>query len=162
MRFCGRGSFRRRTDVCQGAACWIGRLVGSWWWARVTDVAKCRRQGLVVCRAALPVEGCCDARPGVALAPALIAPAAWRSRMVCASACSAGGRGRVRPRDGGGPDAAAVLSARRAGGELQAPDLSGRQRRLLEGVVLFAPEHRPEHARQFAGGGGDRDLVAAA
>src|SRR3954468_19843222 len=36
-------------------------------WARVTDVAKRRRQGLVVCRAAVPFEGLCDARPGVAL-----------------------------------------------------------------------------------------------
>jgi hypothetical protein len=42
-------------------------------WARVTDVAKRRRQGLVVCRAALPFEGLFDARPGVALAPALFA-----------------------------------------------------------------------------------------
>ena len=66
------------------SACWSWPPVGSCGWARVTDVAKCRRQGLVVCRAALPFEGCCDARPGVALAPALIAPAAWRSRMVCA------------------------------------------------------------------------------
>jgi hypothetical protein len=33
------------------------------------DVAKRRRQGLVVCRATLPFEGLFDARPGVALAP---------------------------------------------------------------------------------------------
>src|SRR3954463_13649142 len=54
------------------SACWSGPPVGSWRWARVTDVAKRRRQGLVVCRAALPFEGCCDARPGVALAPATV------------------------------------------------------------------------------------------
>ena len=36
------------------SACWAGPPVGSCGWARVTDVAKCRRQGLVVCRAALP------------------------------------------------------------------------------------------------------------
>jgi hypothetical protein len=35
----------------------------------VTDEAKRRRQGLVVCRAALPFEGLFDARPGVTLAP---------------------------------------------------------------------------------------------
>ena len=64
------------------AGCWRWPPVGSCGWARVTDVAKRRRQGLVVCRAALPFEGFCDARPGVALAPALSAPAAWRSRMV--------------------------------------------------------------------------------
>jgi hypothetical protein len=49
--------------------CVGGRVVGSCWWARVTDVAKRRRQGLVVCRAALPFEGLFDARPFVALAP---------------------------------------------------------------------------------------------
>jgi hypothetical protein len=43
--------------------------VGSFAWARVTDVAKRRRQGLVVCRAALPFEGLFDACPGVTLAP---------------------------------------------------------------------------------------------
>ena len=37
-------------------------------WARVEDVSKCRRQGLVVCRATLPFEGL-GARPGVTLAP---------------------------------------------------------------------------------------------
>ena len=41
-------------------------------WARVTDVAKRRRQGLVVCRAALPFEGLFDARPGVTLAPTFV------------------------------------------------------------------------------------------
>jgi hypothetical protein len=39
------------------------------WWARVDDVSKRRRQGLVVCRATLPFEGHCYARPGVTLAP---------------------------------------------------------------------------------------------
>ena len=39
------------------------------WVVRVIDVAKCRRQGLVACRAALPFEGLLDARPGVAPAP---------------------------------------------------------------------------------------------
>ena len=38
-------------------------------WARVEDVSKCRRQGLVVCRATVPFEGL-GARPGVTLAPA--------------------------------------------------------------------------------------------
>ncbi len=42
-------------------------------WVLVTDKAKCRRQGLVVCRAALPFEGFCDARPGVAPAPTFFA-----------------------------------------------------------------------------------------
>jgi Oxidoreductase NAD-binding domain len=37
-------------------------------WARVEDVSKRRRQGLVVCRATLPFEGL-GARPGVTLAP---------------------------------------------------------------------------------------------
>jgi hypothetical protein len=41
------------------------------WWARVTDVAKRRRQELRVCRAALPFEGLIHARSGVALAPTL-------------------------------------------------------------------------------------------
>jgi len=51
-------------------------------WARVTDVAKRRRQGLVVCRAALPFEGLFDARPSVALAPTLFACTACQSRTV--------------------------------------------------------------------------------
>ena len=62
----------------------------------------------------------------------------------------------------GGPDAAAVLPARRAGGDLQPAELLGRQRRLPEGVVLLAPEQHPEQAREFARRGDDRDLVAAA
>src|ERR687897_1478696 len=63
--------FARRIKV--KSACAMATPARSSWWARVTDVAKCRRQGLVVCRAALPFEGSCDARPGVALAPALLA-----------------------------------------------------------------------------------------
>jgi hypothetical protein len=47
-------------------------------WVRATDVAKCRRQELVACRAALPFEGLCDARSGVALAPA-VGPVARQS-----------------------------------------------------------------------------------
>jgi hypothetical protein len=43
-------------------------------WARVEDVSKRRRQGLVVCRATLPFEGL-GARPGVTLAPTSLGPA---------------------------------------------------------------------------------------
>ena len=43
-------------------------------WARVEDVSKRRRQGLVVCRATLPFEGL-GARPAVTLAPALFGSA---------------------------------------------------------------------------------------
>jgi hypothetical protein len=64
-------------------SCSIATPVGEWVWARVTDVAKRRRQGLVVCRAALPFEGLFDARPGVALAPAF-ACVACQSRTVLA------------------------------------------------------------------------------
>src|SRR5688572_9566267 len=60
------------------------------------------------------------------------------------------------------PDTAAVLPARRARGDLQAAQLLGRQRGLAERVVLLAPEQDPEQARELAGRGGDRDLVAAA
>ena len=45
--------------------------MGSFRVVRVTDEAKCRYQGLVACRAALPFEGLLDARPGVAPAPPL-------------------------------------------------------------------------------------------
>jgi hypothetical protein len=50
-----------------------------WARARVDDVAKRRRQELVVCRAALPVEGLLYARSSVTLAPAFLAgaPACW-------------------------------------------------------------------------------------
>src|SRR4051794_38928733 len=60
------------------------------------------------------------------------------------------------------PDAAALLPARRAGGDLQPADLLGRQRGLREGVVLLAPEQDPEQACELARGGGDGDLVAVA
>src|SRR5258708_3273600 len=53
-------------------SCSTAAPVGELFWARVTDVAKRRRQGLVVCRAALPFEGLFDARPGVALAPTFL------------------------------------------------------------------------------------------
>jgi hypothetical protein len=43
-------------------------------WARVDEVSKRRRQGLVVCRATLPFEGL-GARPGVTLAPTFLGPA---------------------------------------------------------------------------------------
>ncbi len=43
--------------------------MGSFRVVRVTDEAKCRYQGLVACRAALPFEGLSNARPGVAPAP---------------------------------------------------------------------------------------------
>jgi hypothetical protein len=48
---------------------------------RLTE-AKRRRQGLVVCRAALPFEGLEDARPGVTLAPSFCGPAAVQSVIV--------------------------------------------------------------------------------
>jgi hypothetical protein len=35
----------------------LGLLVGRCVWVRVTDVAKCRRQEQLACRAALPFEG---------------------------------------------------------------------------------------------------------
>ena len=75
-----RSSFARRMKVKSSCGAWP--LVGSFWWARVTDVAKRRRQGLVVCRAALPSEGLFDARPFVALAPTFLACAACQSRTV--------------------------------------------------------------------------------
>jgi hypothetical protein len=59
-----RGRRRSRPACCRGAF----RALG-FWWARVDDESKRRRQGLVVCRATLPFEGFCDARPGVTLAP---------------------------------------------------------------------------------------------
>src|SRR4051812_50132581 len=92
-------------DVCQGGLAGLGLWWDRFGWARVTDEAKRRRQGLVVCRAALPFEGVCDACPGVALAPDLTAPAAWRSRMVCAEAgrLGGGGDGSRRPSPGWAP-----------------------------------------------------------
>src|SRR5262245_1598982 len=50
--------------------------------ARADDVAKRRRQGLVVCRAASPFEGRFDARPSVTLAPTLLTWVACQSRTV--------------------------------------------------------------------------------
>jgi hypothetical protein len=47
-----RRSEERSIGLAAAARLW-DRLL----WARVTDVAKRRRQGLVVCRAALPFEG---------------------------------------------------------------------------------------------------------
>ncbi len=58
--------------------CDVGLLV----WARADDVAKRRRQGLVVCRAASPFRGFFDARPGVTLAPTFAAWVACQSRTV--------------------------------------------------------------------------------
>jgi len=55
---------RRRRGVAPGVLGWDDLGV-----VRVTDVAKRRRQGLVACRAALPLVGLLDARPGVAPAP---------------------------------------------------------------------------------------------
>src|ERR1022692_3678575 len=57
-----------------------------WWWARVDDESKRRCQGLVVCRATLPFEGFCDARPGVTLAPTFAdaGVAACQSRTILA------------------------------------------------------------------------------
>ena len=63
-------------------SCSMVASVGELFWARVTDVAKRRRQGLVVCRATWPFEGPLDARPSVALAPAFLAWVACQSRTV--------------------------------------------------------------------------------
>src|SRR5271169_3016729 len=63
---------------CRGALTALG-----FGWARVEDESKCRRQGLVVCRATLPFEGFCDARPGVTLAPTFFfGVAACQSRTI--------------------------------------------------------------------------------
>ena len=64
------------------AACRSDRYVRSLFWARADDVAKRRRQGLVVCRAASPFVGFFDARPGVTLAPTFTAWVACQSRTV--------------------------------------------------------------------------------
>ncbi len=63
-------------------ACRNDRYVRSLFWARADDVAKRRRQGLVVCRATWPFEGPHDACPSVTLAPAFTAWAACQSRTV--------------------------------------------------------------------------------
>ena len=64
------------------AACRSAEYVRSLFWARADDVAKRRRQGLVVCRAASPFVGFFDARPRVTLAPTFTAWVACRSRTV--------------------------------------------------------------------------------
>src|SRR5439155_21955817 len=82
-----RGRRRGRPGCCRGVLWALG-----WLRARVEDESKCRRQGLVVCRATLPLEGFCDARPGVTLAPAFFGVAACQSRTIRvyeASSCSA-------------------------------------------------------------------------
>ena len=68
------GSPPESAGVCQGAL----RALG-FWWARVEDESKSRRQGLVVCRVTLPFEGFCDARPGVTLAPTFFGAPACQS-----------------------------------------------------------------------------------
>jgi hypothetical protein len=60
----------------------FGLLVRRCGWVRVTDVAKCRRQEQLACRAALPLEGLDDARSGVAPAPTSV------GRVACQSATS--------------------------------------------------------------------------
>ena len=80
--FCGLGLRRTAVDrviravfgrsrLAPAAVGVVARAVKGlgWGWARVEDVSKCRRQGLVVCRATLPFEGL-GARPAVTLAPA--------------------------------------------------------------------------------------------
>ena len=75
---CGGSAF----EVCSDAGLPDRPAVGSCAWARLDDEAKRRRQGLVVCRAALPFEGLFDACPGVTLAPTFAAWAACQSRTV--------------------------------------------------------------------------------
>jgi hypothetical protein len=70
-------SGRRMKVKC---SCSTAAPVGELAWARVTDVAKRRRQGLVVCRAALPFEGLLDACPSAALARPLSWPGLRASR----------------------------------------------------------------------------------
>ena len=66
---CGRAAGRRVPVVGCG-------------WARVDDVSKRRRQGLVVCRATGPFEGLIYARPGVTLAPTFAGLLACQSRTI--------------------------------------------------------------------------------
>jgi hypothetical protein len=66
---CGRAAGRRVAVVGCG-------------WARVDDVSKRRRQGLVVCRATCPFEGLIYARPGVTLAPTFAGLLACQSRTI--------------------------------------------------------------------------------
>jgi hypothetical protein len=51
-------------------------------WARVDDVSKSRRLGLVNLPRDLPFEGQIYARPGVTLAPALFVAAACQSETI--------------------------------------------------------------------------------
>src|SRR3954451_17169717 len=62
----------------------------------------------------------------------------------------------------GRPDRGGALGLGGAGGELEAAQLLLGQRRLGVGVVLAAGEQAPEQARELAGAGDDRDLVASA
>jgi hypothetical protein len=84
----------------------------------------------VVCRAALPFEGLCDARPGVALARfrclggVVVADGALVGDLGLAGELALG----VADRVVGAPDAGGLgRVARRAGGDLQAPQLLARQ-----------------------------------
>jgi hypothetical protein len=76
--FCAREGGRPCWHRACRRSCDVGLLV----WARADDVAKRRRQGLVVCRAASPFMGFFDARPGVTLAPTFSAWVACQSRTV--------------------------------------------------------------------------------
>ena len=68
--------------------------------ARVTDVAKRRRQELWSAAQLCPFEGLIYARSSVTLAPAFLAGAlacwSWTMRLYDASACSASSRSAVR------------------------------------------------------------------
>src|SRR3954462_13966116 len=103
-------------------ACWARPPVGSCGWARVTGVAKRRRQGLVVCRAAVSFEGFvmrarCRARArfdrpsGLAVADGLAVGLSGEVEFGVAEQAV------------GDPDAAAVGPARCAGHEFQAAEL---------------------------------------
>jgi hypothetical protein len=74
----GRWARRRRLRACGRSAC---SVVGCGW-ARVDDVSKRRRQGLVVCRVTCPFEGLIYARPGVTLAPTFAGLLACQSRTI--------------------------------------------------------------------------------
>ena len=147
-RFRFRYSLARRMKV-KGVA-----LRGAWWdrWARarVTDVAKCRCQGLVVCRAALPFEGLLDACPGVTLAPSSdgCGVPGWRAsrgRCVCrrsrpvrrALSFSAW---RTALLAAAMPLAAGGVEQGRAGRDFETSQFLLGQGRLLVCVVLFAAE----------------------
>jgi hypothetical protein len=82
------GSVTLNPDDFAGASgtidCMKGTYVRSLLWARADDVAKRRRQGLVVCRAARTFKGLFHTRPGVTLAPTFTAWVACQSRTLCA------------------------------------------------------------------------------